>query len=207
MWCRMMRNTTVRWVAETNWDADKKSTLETRALRVGNKGANVTEPRDEEGDCLDEKVDEVVVFPKGHVVASAEEEVEASAKFQQMDSAKIWRRMRSIKKILLPYRSGCVFCKSTTEFENLYLSPILKRGLLGALAPAFALRASPSFSVTTHSFTLPASRRPIKVAFVRCSDMTFSKRIQNTNKWSDLRDQSRVHDNHTLELIQFNIRR
>lgn len=43
---------------------------------------------------MEEKVDEVVVFPKGHVVASAEEEVEASAKFQQMDSVKIWRRIR-----------------------------------------------------------------------------------------------------------------
>lgn len=86
-------NTTVRWIAETNCDADK-STLETHALWVGNKGANVTESHDEEGDCLDEKVDEVVVFPKGHVVASAEEEVEASAKFQQMDSAKVWRRIR-----------------------------------------------------------------------------------------------------------------
>lgn len=93
MWCRMMRNTTVRGIAEINCDTDK-STHKTRALRIRNKGTNVTEPHDEEGDCLDEKVDEVVVFPKGHVVASAEEEVEASAKFQQMDSVKIWRRIR-----------------------------------------------------------------------------------------------------------------
>lgn len=48
-----------------------------------------------------------------------------------------------------------------------YLSVILKKGLLGALTPAVLfLVPSPSFSVTTHSFTLPASSRPMKVALV-----------------------------------------
>lgn len=42
----------------------------------------------------------------------------------------------------------------------------------------FLFTESPSFAVTTHSLALPASSRPIKVALVRCRDMTFSKRIQ-----------------------------
>lgn len=70
--------------------------------------------------------------------------------------------------------------------EISYLSPILNLGFLGALAAPLTLRASPSFSVTIHSFTRLASSRPIIVAFVRCRDMPFSKRIQNTSKWSDL---------------------
>lgn len=75
------------------------------------------------------------------------------------------------------------------EKKKIYLSPILNRGFFGALGPAFALWASPNFSVTTHSFTLPVSNRPIKVALVRCRDMTFSKRIQKNSKWTDLQDQ------------------
>ena len=72
------------------------------------------------------------------------------------------------------------------RFFVMYLSPILMRGFLHALPGIFILRASPSFSVTTHSFTLPASNRPMKVAFVLCNDITFSKRIQKTIKWTDL---------------------
>lgn len=49
----------------------------------------------------------------------------------------------------------------------IYLSPILKRGFRGALQPSLVFSASPNFSVTTHSFTLPASNRPMNVAFVR----------------------------------------
>lgn len=66
-----------------------------------------------------------------------------------------------------------------------YLSANLILGFLGALvfvlffaSAALFLRASPSFSVTTHSLALPASSRPINVALVRCIDITFSKRIQ-----------------------------
>lgn len=70
--------------------------------------------------------------------------------------------------------------------EKFYPSPIRNRGLRGVLPPALTLRASPNFSVTIHSFTLTPSIRPIKVAFVRCSDITFSKRIQKINRWSDL---------------------
>ena len=68
----------------------------------------------------------------------------------------------------------------------IYLSPILKRGFRGALEPSLVFSASPNFSVTTHSFTLPASNRPMNVAFVRWSDMTFSKRIQKMIRWNDL---------------------
>lgn len=71
--------------------------------------------------------------------------------------------------------------------KETYFFPIVNRGRLVAFTADFNLRASPSFSVTTHSFTLPASNKPMKVPFVRWSDMTFSKRIQNTTKWSDLR--------------------
>lgn len=70
--------------------------------------------------------------------------------------------------------------------NDLYLSSILNRGFLSAFVPALTLRASPSFSVTIHSFTRLVSNRPTIVAFVLCSDMTFSKRIQKTSKWSDL---------------------
>lgn len=68
----------------------------------------------------------------------------------------------------------------------MYLSPILNRSFLGALVPTLCLRKSPSFSVTIHSFTRLPSSRPMIVALVRCSDMTFSNRIQKTNKWIDL---------------------
>lgn len=78
-------------------------------------------------------------------------------------------------------------CKANV-WKNAYLSPILNRGFLGAFVAALPLRASPNFSVTIHSFTLLPSSRPMIVAFVRCSDMTFSKRIQKTNKWRDLQN-------------------
>lgn len=73
------------------------------------------------------------------------------------------------------------------SFERTHLSPILNRGnlkmdlalvLFFAASAAFFLRISPNFSVTTHSLALPASSKPIKVALVRCKDITFSKRIQ-----------------------------
>jgi hypothetical protein len=71
------------------------------------------------------------------------------------------------------------------------------RGFLAALPPDFILRASPNFSVTTHSFTLPASNKPITVALVLCIDITFSKSIHNITKWNDL--QKKVHENYELD--------
>lgn len=68
-----------------------------------------------------------------------------------------------------------------------YLSPILIRGFLRVFPPSFDL-TSPNFSVTTHSLTLLASSKPMNVALVRCNDMTFSNRIQKTNRWSDLQE-------------------
>jgi hypothetical protein len=66
---------------------------------------------------------------------------------------------------------------------------------LFALLADFIFRALPSFSVTTHSFALPASNKPINVALDRCSDMTFSKTTQKKSKWKDLQK------NHAAELI------
>jgi len=57
---------------------------------------------------------------------------------------------------------------------NCFLSP--------ALLAAFIFIALPSFAVTTHSFALPASNKPINVAFVLCRDMTFSKATQKKSK-------------------------
>lgn len=62
-----------------------------------------------------------------------------------------------------------------------------------------ALRTSPNFSVTTHSFTLPISIKPVSVAFIRCIDITFSKRIQNGIIWSDLRYKQNKSDGHETE--------
>lgn len=81
----------------------------------------------------------------------------------------------------------------------MYLSPILMRSFLDPLPGNFILRASPSFSVTTHSLTLPASNRPMKVAFVLCKDITFSKRTQKTIKWNDL------HHSMILLCLQINV--
>lgn len=64
-----------------------------------------------------------------------------------------------------------------------YLSHILMNDFLAdALLADFIFMALPSFSVTTHSFALPASNKPINVALVLCRDMTFSKRIQKKSK-------------------------
>uniref|UniRef100_A0A6N2M3S1 Uncharacterized protein n=1 Tax=Salix viminalis TaxID=40686 RepID=A0A6N2M3S1_SALVM len=43
-------------------------------------------------------------------------------------------------------------------------------------------------SMTTHSFTLPISSKPMSVAFVRWRAMTFSNRIQKISRWIDLQD-------------------
>lgn len=61
-----------------------------------------------------------------------------------------------------------------------YLSPInFDKDFLGAvLLDLLFLRVSPSFSVTTHSFTLLASKRPINEALVRWNDITFSNNTQ-----------------------------
>lgn len=61
---------------------------------------------------------------------------------------------------------------------NCFLSP--------ALLADFIFMALPSFAVTTHSLALPASSKPISVAFVLCRDMTFSKATQKKSRWKDL---------------------
>jgi len=52
------------------------------------------------------------------------------------------------------------------------------RGFLVCFVFSLFLRASPNFSVTTHSLALFASSKPINVALVRWKAITFSKRIQ-----------------------------
>lgn len=116
-----------------------------------------------------------MVSTKCNVVTSTEEEVHASSKLKQMnpvDGRNFISLARCPRK--LKTKMKC------------YLSPSLIRCFLNALVADFNLRASPSFSVTIHSFTRPASNKPMKVALVRWSDITFSKRIQNTSRWSDL---------------------
>ena len=100
------------------------------------------------------------------------------------------QKFSSIDDITLKRRAWLNYTASL--WKNAYLPPILNRGFLGAFKPALALKASPSFSVTIHSFARFVSSRPMMVAFIRCSDMTFSKRIQKTNKWSDLKDYERT---------------
>ena len=65
-------------------------------LGVGNKGANISECHDEEGKCLDEKVDEVVVLPEHNIVAATEEEVKSHTKFQQVNPNDIWRQRQQM---------------------------------------------------------------------------------------------------------------
>lgn len=55
-------------------------------LRTGNKDANVANPNNEEGNCLQEKIYKVVVLPKCKIVASTEKEVGPHKKFQEMKS-------------------------------------------------------------------------------------------------------------------------
>ena len=68
-------------------------------LRVGNKGANITNPRDEESNCLDKEVHEVVVFPKGNVVAATEKEVSTGGKLQQVKPVDIRTIIRHLNQI------------------------------------------------------------------------------------------------------------
>jgi hypothetical protein len=44
-------------------------------LRVGDKGANITNPCNEEGKGLEKEVYEVMVLSKGEIIAPAEEEI------------------------------------------------------------------------------------------------------------------------------------
>lgn len=50
------------------------------ALRVWNKGANISKPHDEKGYCLDEKVNEEVVFAKEKIIKATEEKVSSNNK-------------------------------------------------------------------------------------------------------------------------------
>ena len=63
----------------------------------------------------------------------------------------------------------------------------------GTLLEGLVLEASPSFSVTTHSLTLPISSSPIIVAFVRCIAITFSKTTQKITRCSDLKNDNYSH--------------
>ena len=58
-------------------------------LRVGNKGANITKPHNEEGNSLNVKVHEVVISSKGNIIAATEEEESSNSKLQQMESVHI----------------------------------------------------------------------------------------------------------------------
>jgi hypothetical protein len=113
----------------------------------------------------------VVVIPKCDVIASTEEEVCCDTKLQNMQPDSTLMLSHENEKM-----------NQNGQILVTYLSPILMQGLLDPLPGIFILKASPSFSVTTHSFTLPASNRPMKVAFVLCKDITFSKSTQKTIK-------------------------
>lgn len=60
--------------------------LGTRSL-----SANVANPNYEEGTCLEEEVYEVMVLPKGQVVASTEEDVGSCPELQQVQSEENFR--------------------------------------------------------------------------------------------------------------------
>lgn len=72
--------------------------------------------------------------------------------------------------------------------SSCYLFRILSGSFLAAVEACLVFDASPCFYVTTHSFALPASSKPMMTALHRCKDMTFSKNIQITIKCKDLLD-------------------
>lgn len=55
-------------------------------LRVGDKGANITETHNEEGNCLEVEIYEEMILPKGEIIAGAEEEEGSKTELQKMDS-------------------------------------------------------------------------------------------------------------------------
>ena len=55
-------------------------------LRVGNKGANITKPRNEESHGLEEEIYEEAVLSIGDIIATTEEEVGPNTKLQEMHS-------------------------------------------------------------------------------------------------------------------------
>lgn len=148
-------------------------------LRGGDKGPNIPNSWNEEGHGLEKQVYEVTVLSEGKIIAPTKEEIGSHTKLLHMHSVHTCKQ-----QISLPIK-----LKSTQQFQcEVYLSPILRRGFLEALVVDLILRASPSFSVTTHSFTLPASNKPINVALVLCIDITFSNSTQKINRWSDLQN-------------------
>ena len=56
-------------------------------LGVWNEGANVSKPHDDKGYCLDEKVNEEVIFAKENIITATEEKVNSNPKLQQMKPA------------------------------------------------------------------------------------------------------------------------
>lgn len=139
--------------------------------------SDIANADDEESDGLEEQEYVVAVVPERNVIASTEEEVSRDTELQNMqpDSTSKFIREDGIDGSFAQIKK----MDQKRQFFVVYLSPILMRGFLPG---TLVLRASPSFSVTTHSFTLPASSRPMKVALVLCSDITFSKRVQKTTK-------------------------
>jgi hypothetical protein len=49
-------------------------------LKIGNKGANITNPNNKEGNGLEKEVYEVAVLSKGKIIAPTEEEVGPNSK-------------------------------------------------------------------------------------------------------------------------------
>ena len=69
--------------------AKKYSITSDFPLRLGNKGANIAKPHNEEGNSLNVKVYEVVISSKGNIIAATEEEESSNSKLQQMESVHI----------------------------------------------------------------------------------------------------------------------
>ena len=84
------------------------------------------------------------------------------------------------------YRVRKKILGSGKKRKEVYLSPVWGRGFVRTIRLFFCFIVFPSFSVTTHSLTLFASRSPMIAALVRWSDMTFSNKIQNTTRCRDL---------------------
>lgn len=143
-------------------------------LGTWNADANIIKANYKESKCLEEEEDVEVVPAEHHIITPTQGEVCPCPYLQEMHPGGFNREMSQ------EYRRKNIF--KTVCFVD-YLSPILVLGFLAALVvEVLVFMAAPSFSVTTHSFTLPASNNPIKVAFVLCNDMTFSNKIQNTSK-------------------------
>lgn len=81
----LSENTILYYRAERILAQKLKLPNEESLLGVGNECANISKSHDKEGNCLHIKEDKVVIFPKQHIIATAEEEVESNSKFQQVN--------------------------------------------------------------------------------------------------------------------------